>query len=211
MLALVAANSAYAPGIHVPPRAAVGFSRATSIRMDEASPLEAVQKAYSIFQASKAEGFDFKQSVADAIAGEYDRDAVTAEVQALASSAPMVLFTWESSPACKKALKLIAETGASPKIVRLDDPWSEGNVKRAALGRLTGKSSVPSIWIGGEYIGGCDDGPSDASPGLVPWHSGAHSRANLMQLARSRSRPRQRPRPSREVFGLYGRTCGGTP
>ena len=68
----------------------------------------------------------------------------------------------------KKALKLIAETGATPKIVRLDDPWSEGNVKRAALGRLTGKSSVPSIWIGGEYIGGCDDGPSDSSPGLVP-------------------------------------------
>ena len=79
-----------------------------------------------------------------------------------------MLFTWESSPACKKALKLIEETGASPKIVRLDDPWDKGNVMRAALGRLTGKSSVPSIWIGGEYIGGCDDGPSEAAPGLVP-------------------------------------------
>lgn len=51
---------------------------------------------------------------------------------------------------------------------QLDDPWSEGNPKRAALGRLTGKSSVPSIWIGGNYIGGCDDGPSDDAPGLVP-------------------------------------------
>lgn len=93
---------------------------------------------------------------------------VTADVQALASSAPLVLFTWESSPACKKALKLIAETGANPTVVRLDNPWSEGNPQRAALGRLTGKSSVPSIWIGGEYVGGCDDGPSDAAPGLVP-------------------------------------------
>ena len=167
MLSLVAlANSAYAPSVLHAPSVRRG---AVSVRMQEqASPFDAAQKALAIFQASKAEGQDFKQSMADAIAGEYDRDAVTAEVKALASSAPMVLFTWESSPACKKALKLIAETGVSPKIVRLDDPWSEGNVKRAALGRLTGKSSVPSIWIGGEYIGGCDDGPSDAAPGLVP-------------------------------------------
>ena len=138
------------------------------LQEEDAGPFAAAQKAFSIFQASKAEGMDFKQSVADALAGEYDRSAVTAEVHAAASSAPLVLFTWESSPACKKALKLLEETGATPKIVRLDDPWSEGNVKRAALGRLTGKSSVPSIWVGGEYIGGCDDGPSDAAPGLVP-------------------------------------------
>lgn len=68
---------------------------------------------------------DFKQSVADALAGEYDRDAITAEVKAVAEANPLVLFTWEASPACKKALKLLAETGAKPTIVRLDDPWSE--------------------------------------------------------------------------------------
>ena len=44
---------------------------------------------------------------------------------------------------------------------------AQGNPRRAALGRLTGKSSVPSIWIGGEYIGGCDDGPTEEAPGLV--------------------------------------------
>lgn len=151
------------------PLTGVSTPRATSVRMQEdAGPLAAAQKAYSIFQASKADGMDTKQSIADAIAGEYDREAVTAEVTAAASSAPLVLFTWDSSPACKKALKYIEETGVSPKIVKLDDPWDKGNVMRAALGRLTGKSSVPSIWIGGEYIGGCDDGPSDAAPGLVP-------------------------------------------
>jgi len=148
---------------------AIAVLRAAPMRMQaDAGPLAAAQVAIEIFQASKAEGMDFKQSVADAIAGNYDRDVVTADVQALASSAPLVLFTWESSPACKKALKLIAETGANPTVVRLDNPWSEGNPQRAALGRLTGKSSVPSIWIGGEYVGGCDDGPSDAAPGLVP-------------------------------------------
>lgn len=134
-----------------------------------AGPLASAQKAFEIFQQSKAEGMPFKQSVADAIAGEYDLAATTADVKSMAASAPLVLFTWESSPACKKALKLLAETGVEPKVIRLDDPWAEGNPRRAALGRLTGQSSVPSIWIGGEYIGGCDDGPdANEAPGLVP-------------------------------------------
>ena len=159
------ASSTYV--LHAP--SPVTMPRVTALHMQEApGPLDVAKQAFSIFQASKAEGMDFKQSVADSIAGEYDRDATTAEVLTIASSAPLVLFTWESSPACKKALKLIAETGVSPKVVRLDDPWEEGNPRRAALGRLTGKSSVPSIWVGGEYIGGCDDGPSIAAPGLVP-------------------------------------------
>ncbi|KAK3243156.1 hypothetical protein CYMTET_47175 [Cymbomonas tetramitiformis] len=32
------------------------------------------------------------------------------------------------------------------------------------LAKLTGRTSVPNIWIGGENIGGCNDG----SPGLMP-------------------------------------------
>ena len=129
--------------------------------------LDKAQTSLRLFQESQAAGLGFKQAVADAIAGEYDSDAVTTEVKELASSAPLVLFTWESSPACKKALKYLEASGVTPKVVRLDDPWDEGNPRRAALGRITGKSSVPSCWIGGEYVGGCDDGPSDTAPGLV--------------------------------------------
>merc|ERR1719352_373207 len=135
----------------------------------EGTPMEPLQKKFDLFMKSRKEGFGFRQATADAIAGEYDRDAVTAEVKALASSAPLVMFTWKSSPACKKAIKYLSEVqGVQPKIIRLDDPWSEGNPRRAALGRLTGKSSVPSIWIGGEYIGGCEDGVGSDAPGLVP-------------------------------------------
>ena len=35
------------------------------------------------------------------------------------------MFTWESSPACKKAIEYFEVVGVTPKIVRLDDPWSE--------------------------------------------------------------------------------------
>ena len=165
MLLAVLLSTSYTIG----PLATVHSARASLPMMQsEDGPLAAAQLAYNIYQSSRAEGLPFKQAVADAIAGEYDRDATTLEVVELAKSAPVVMFTWEASPACKKALKCFAETGCKPKIVRLDDPWSEGNPRRAALGRLTGKSSVPSIWIGGTYVGGCDDGPSDEAPGLVP-------------------------------------------
>ena len=38
-----------------------------------------------------------------------------------------------------------------------------GNQIRAVLGRKTKRTSVPSIFIKGQYIGGCNDGP-----GLLP-------------------------------------------
>jgi len=35
----------------------------------------------------------------------------------------------------------------------------EGKAIRAQLGVMTGRTSVPNIWIAGEGIGGCNDGP----------------------------------------------------
>lgn len=49
-----------------------------------------------------------------------------------------------------------------------DQPWSDGNPLRSALGRRIGRTSVPAIFIDGVYIGGCDDGPSEEAPGLIP-------------------------------------------
>lgn len=77
------------------------------------------------------------------------------------------MFTWESSPSCKKAVEAFETTNANVKIIRLDDPWSEGNRIRAALGRKVGRSSVPCVFIGGEYVGGFDGGVGDEAPGMV--------------------------------------------
>ena len=129
-----------------------------------------VRKAYEILQASRAEGMGFEQNVADLLAGEYDRDTAAGYVTELANSAPVVIFSYapELSPGCNKAIKSLRDVGVEPTVVRLDQPWSEGNMIRSALGRMTGSASIPSVWIGGDYIGGCDEGPSEASPGLVP-------------------------------------------
>ncbi len=48
----------------------------------------------------------------------------------------------------------------------------EGYALRAELAARTGRTSVPNIWIKGESIGGCNDGPGiltlQASGELLP-------------------------------------------
>ena len=77
------------------------------------------------------------------------------------------MFTWEKSPSCVKAVEALDMMGADYKIVRLDDPWSEGNPIRSTLGKKVGRTSVPFIFIGGKYVGGYDGGSSDDAPGIV--------------------------------------------
>lgn len=129
--------------------------------------VNSVTKGYETFQNAKSDGYDFKQSVAIALAGDYDQEAVKARIQQEIDSAPVVMFTWEASPACKKAIKYLDVAGAKYKIVRLDNPWSEGNPIRAELGKRVGRSSVPCIFIGGSYVGGFDGGVGDESPGIL--------------------------------------------
>mmetsp|Transcript_29631 Transcript_29631/g.61509 ORF Transcript_29631/g.61509 Transcript_29631/m.61509 type:complete len:246 (+) Transcript_29631:193-930(+) len=131
------------------------------------SIIDNLTKGYESFQNARGEGYDVKQSIAIAIAGDYDADAVKAKINECINSAPCVMFTWEASPACKKAIKYLDIAGASYKNVRIDDPWSEGNPIRAELGKMVGRSSVPCIFIGGKYVGGFDAGVGDESPGLL--------------------------------------------
>jgi glutaredoxin 3 len=122
---------------------------------------------FQLFQTSRAEGYDFKQSTAIAIAGKYDAVEVQNKIKESIASAPCVIFTWEASPSCKKAIKYLDIAGATYKIVRLDDPWSEGNPLRAELGKMVGRSSVPVIFMGGQYVGGFDGGVGEESPGIL--------------------------------------------
>ena len=140
--------------------------------VDDLSFFEKASEAVQIFQRSRGQGDNFKQSIADAMAGDYDRESAAAEIDALITSKPVVIFTWASSPFSKKALEWLKVAGYgegndSFREVRLDNPWSKGNPLRAELGRRTGRTSVPSVWIDGKYCGGFDDGPSEEAPGLM--------------------------------------------
>ncbi|KAL7550716.1 hypothetical protein ACHAWF_013932 [Thalassiosira exigua] len=133
----------------------------------DASFVENLTRRYELFQGARSDGYDFKQSTAIAIAGAYDADEVRGTIRKYVDSAPCVMFTWENSPACKKAVKYLDVAGASYANVRLDDPWDEGNPIRAELGKMVGRSSVPCVFVGGEYVGGFDAGAGEDSPGLM--------------------------------------------
>ena len=110
-------------------------------------------------------GYRFKQFVADIVAGDdYDVQAVTAKIDNLVSENPVVVFSFTTCPFCRRAKDLLDEKGIDYQVLELDElEGNEGNEIRATLGRKTGRTSVPSIFIGGNYIGGCNDGP-----GLLP-------------------------------------------
>jgi len=164
-------SNGFAPQPFVPPphtKSIYSSSSLASSTTDDVSFVDNITQRYQLFQKSRSEGYDFKQSSAIAIAGDYDQESVQKKIQEEISSAPVVMFTWEASPACKKAIKYLDIAGASYKIVRLDDPWSEGNSVRAELGKMNGRSSVPAIFIGGKYVGGFDAGvDSEDSPGIL--------------------------------------------
>ena len=77
------------------------------------------------------------------------------------------MFIWEASPFSKKAIDAFDMMGTDYKIVRLDDPWSKGNPMRAELGKKVGRTSVPFIFVDGNYLGGYDGGINDDAPGIV--------------------------------------------
>ena len=106
-----------------------------------------------------------KMALAEIVAGDHDRAAIEDGVLFQSSSDPLVIFVEERSSECKKALDLLREAEATPVVIELSG--TEGNLKRAALGRVTGRYSLPSCWIGGKYVGGFDGGPSIEAPGLV--------------------------------------------
>lgn len=129
--------------------------------------IEDIKMRIRIAQESNASGASAKQTIADVLAGEFDVTDVEAKVDEEIKSAPCVMFTWQSSPSCKKAVEAFKTMNANVKIVRLDDPWSEGNPMRAVLGKKVGRTSVPFVFINGVYIGGYDGGLDDDAPGMV--------------------------------------------
>ena len=105
----------------------------------------------------------FKQFVAETVAGDFDAAAVDASIDAALGDGGVTMYTFTSCPFCKKAKELLDAKGATYTEIALDER-EDGAALRARLGKRTGRTSVPAVWIGDEYVGGLNDG----APGLVP-------------------------------------------
>ena len=82
-------------------------------------------------------------------------------IQSYTSQFPLVVFSSSWCPFCQQVAQALNGASLNPKIVEVD-----GKLKSSLLA-ATGKSSVPSVWVGDKYIGGCNDGP-ESWMGTIP-------------------------------------------
>lgn len=103
-----------------------------------------------------------KQWVAERAAGEFDAEAIDRRLEELVGSSGVLIFSFTNCPFCKGSKELLDAKGVRYRVVELDlEP--QGAAMRARLGARTGRTSVPSVWVAGECVGGLNDGP-----GLAP-------------------------------------------
>lgn len=84
-----------------------------------------------------------------------------ADIKELVSSGKndIVVFSSTTCGYCATSISMLQKEGFSERMLVVNASSSQ----RKALRGLTGVTSVPSIWLKGVYIGGCNDGP-------LPWH-----------------------------------------
>lgn len=99
----------------------------------------------------------FKQFIADRLAGDFDEAAVGKELDEDIANNKVLMYSFTTCPFCLKSKQLLESKGVQYKVRELDEE-TNGNALRAMLGRRTGRTSMPSIWVAGDYLGGANDG-----------------------------------------------------
>jgi glutaredoxin 3 len=142
----------------------------------EWSEKESLANQVSEVIASNSIGYNFKQFVADIVAGsDYDKEQTRIEIEEFISSTnkksffntneSVAMYSFTSCPFCRQAKDYFDENNIKYKVIELDElEGNKGNEIRATLGKITKRTSVPSIFIKGQAIGGLNDG----MPGLLP-------------------------------------------
>ena len=84
---------------------------------------------------------------------------------------PVRMYMTQWCPYCQQAKALLSQRGVEAiDEIRVDEQPAE----RATMMRLTGRRTVPQIFIGETHVGGCDDLMAlDHRGGLLPLLAGA--------------------------------------
>jgi len=115
------------------------------------------QKVSTISQSGPVA--QFKQFIADRLAGDYDREEIGAIIDSKINSHKVMMFSFSTCPFCLRAKKILREAQAVDVEVYECDLEPDGYAIRAELGKRTGRTSMPSVWLGPEVLlGGCNDG-----------------------------------------------------
>ena len=80
----------------------------------------------------------------------------------------MVVYSKSWCPYCLRVKGLFLELGAEAKVIELDEVIEGAEVQDALLS-ITGVRTVPQVFVGGDFVGGCDDTEAAHRAGqLVP-------------------------------------------
>lgn len=99
-----------------------------------------------------------KAALAKLQAGQFDEVATGKKIDELIAGNPVMLFSFSTCPFCVKAKKILDDANVKYEAIELNQ-INDGMQIRAVLAERTGRTSMPNIWIGGQGIGGCNDGP----------------------------------------------------
>lgn len=101
-----------------------------------------------------------KKALVRKLAGDYDVEATRAKLNGYIDNSKnsVLMLSFTTWPFCVKAKQLLDDKGVPYTAVELDVA-DDGKAIRAEMGDVIGRTSVPAIWIDGEFIGGCNDGP----------------------------------------------------
>jgi glutaredoxin 3 len=110
-----------------------------------------------------------KMALVQKLAGDYDAPAIRARIDKLVQENPVLMLSFTTCPYCIKAKQILDDTTASSSssaktytVLELDTD-AQGKAIRAELANIVGRTSMPAIWIGGTFVGGCNDGPGVAT------------------------------------------------
>lgn len=99
-----------------------------------------------------------KKKLVRMLAGDYNKDEIQEKIGNFIEENPVLMLSFTTCPFCLKAKSVLDEKGVTYKAVELDQE-PDGGAMRAEMANLIGRTSVPAIWIGGSFVGGCNDGP----------------------------------------------------
>ena len=105
-----------------------------------------------------------------------------APIAEIIEAAPVVVFSAPDCPYCDEAKAALHEAGVAFTEVAASD-W-----QRAQLTKRTGSRTVPQVFVGGEFVGGCHDG---GLGGTVPLLRMGLLQAMAARAASARDREKQ--------------------
>lgn len=66
---------------------------------------------------------------------------------------PVVMYTSRFCPYCIRARRVLDEKGVTYTDIRVDGDFE----KRSQMEAMSGRHTVPQIWVGARHVGGFDD------------------------------------------------------